>query len=159
VELRESVYLETSVVSYYVSKPSRDIVVLAHQEITREWWSKAIERFDIYISEFVVLEVSSGDPEAVKRRLDVIKNFPYLESNDRVEEIAHLYLEKLGFPHKSARDAVHLALACVYDIDYLVTWNCTHLANGAIIKKLVSINKSFGIHTPIICTPEELSEV
>ena len=79
--------------------------------------------------------------------------------NDEVEEMAVVYMERLGIPERSLRDAAHIALACVYDIDCLVTWNCTHLANGEIIKKLMKINALFGIHTPIICTPEELMEV
>jgi predicted nucleic acid-binding protein len=154
--MKESIYLETTVVSYYTSKPSRDIVILAHQEITREWWPRAIKRFDIYISDIVIQEVSSGDPKAVKRRLDEISNFAYLESNDRVEEISKVCIQRLNIPEKSALDATHLALASLYDIDYLVTWNCAHLANGEIIKKLIKINNFLGIHIPIICTPEEL---
>ncbi len=155
-EMKESIYLETSVVSYYTSKPSRDIVVLAHQEITREWWPRAIKRFDVYISDAVVGEASSGDPEAVKRRLDELKGFTSLELNDRVENISEIYLQRLRIPEKSILDATHLALASLYNIDYLVTWNCTHLANGEIVKKLIEINNFLGIHTPIICTPEEL---
>ena len=69
------------------------------------------------------------------------------------------YVSGLNIPEKSIRDAVHLAVACVHNIDYLITWNCRHLANGEIIKKLIKINESLGIHTPIICTPEELMEV
>lgn len=156
--MKESLYLETTVVSYYTSKPSRDIIVLAHQEITREWWYKAIKRFDCFISEVVVEEVSLGDRESAKRRLEELKNFPHLELNDKVEEMAQVYMERLEFPKKSFRDAVHLAVASVHNIDYLITWNCTHLANGEVIKKLMKINGSFGIHTPIICTPEELME-
>lgn len=100
-----------------------------------------------------------GDPEAARRRLEELKDFPHLELNDEVEKLAHLYMEKLDIPEKSFRDAAHLAVASVHNIDYLVTWNCTHLANGEIIKKLMKLNAAFGIHTPIICTPEELMEV
>jgi predicted nucleic acid-binding protein len=156
LELKESVYLETSVVSYYVSRPSDNVITLAHQKITWEWWLKAIERFDVFISDVVIDEVSLGDPEAVKRRLDELRDFPYLELNNRVEDMARGYLDRLGIPEKSYRDATHLAVASVHNIDYLVTWNCTHIANGEIIKRLMKINGSFGIHTPIICTPEEL---
>lgn len=157
--MKESIYLETTVVSYYTSKPSRDIIVLAHQEITREWWPKAKERFDIYISEIVVEEAALGDPEAAKRRLEELKDFPHLELNDTVEEMANVYMEQLEIPEKAFRDAAHLAIASIHRVDYLVTWNCTHLANGEVIKKLMEINETFGIHTPIICTPESLMEV
>ncbi len=157
--MKESIYLETTVVSYYTSKPSRDIIVLAHQEITRQWWPTAIRRYNVFISEVVIEEASFGDPEAAKRRLEELKDFSHLELNDKVEEIAQIYMERLEIPEKSFRDAAHLAVASVHNIDYLVTWNCTHLANGEIIKKLMKINGSFGISTPIICTPEELMEV
>ncbi len=157
--MKESIYLDTSVVSYHTSNPSRDIIVLAHQEITRQWWHKAVKRYDVFISEVVIEEASFGDPEAAKRRLEELIDFPHLELDNKVEEMAKIYMERLDIPEKSFRDAAHLALASTHNIDYLVTWNCTHLANGAVIKKLVMINNSLGIHTPIICTPEELMEV
>ncbi|MEW6608929.1 MAG: type II toxin-antitoxin system VapC family toxin [bacterium] len=157
--MKESIYLETTVVSYYTSKPSRDIIVLAHQEITRQWWPMAVGQFNIFISEVVIEEAGLGDQEAAKRRLEELKDFPHLELNNKVEEMAQVYMEKLEIPEKSFRDAAHLAVASVHNIDYLITWNCAHLANGEVIKKLMKINEPFGIHTPIICTPEELMEV
>lgn len=157
--MKESIYLETTVVSYYTSKPSRDIIALAHQEITRQWWPMAIRRFNVFISEVVIEEARLGNQEAAKRRLEELKNFPHLELNDKVEKMAQVYMKKLEIPEKSFRDAAHLAVASVHNIDYFLTWNCAHLANGEIIKKLIQINESSGIHTPIICTPEELMEV
>lgn len=156
--MKESVYLETTVVSYYTSKPSRDIIVLAHQEVTRQWWPMATKRYSIFISAVVIEEARLGDEEAARRRLEELKDFPLLELNDEVEKMARVYMEKLKIPEKSFRDAAHLAVASVHNIDYLVTWNCTHLANGEVIKNLMKINKSRGIHIPIICTPEELME-
>ena len=157
--MKESVYLETTVISYFTSRPSRDIIALARQEITREWWPKSINRFDIFISEVVIEEARTGDPEAARKRMEELKDFPHLELNDDVEKLTQLYMEKLDIPEKSFRDAAHLAVASVHGIDYLVTWNCTHLANGEIIKKLMKLNAAFSIHTPIICTPEELMEI
>lgn len=157
--MKESIYVETTVVSYYTSKPSRDIIVLAHQEISRQWWPKAIKRFDVFISEVVIEEAKMGDPDAAKRRLEELKHFPHLKLNDEVEKMAQVYIEKLNIPQKALRDAAHLSIASVHNIDYLVTWNCTHLANGEIIKRLIDINNSYGIKTPIICTPEELMGV
>ena len=156
--MKESIYIETSVVSYYVSKPSRDIIVLAHQQITSEWWSKAVKRFDVYISEVVVEEAAAGNKESAEQRLNKLKGFPYLELTEKVEKIARIYMEKMCIPKKALRDAAHLAVASVHNIDYLVTWNCVHLANGEIIKKLLKINEKLSIKTPVICTPEELME-
>ena len=157
--MKESIYIETSVVSYYVSKPSRDIIVLAHQQITSEWWPKAVKRFDVYISEVVVEEAAAGNKESAEQRLNKLKGFLHLELTEKVEKIAQIYMEKLSIPKKALRDAAHLAVASVHNIDYLVTWNCVHLANGEIIKKLLKINEKLSIKTPVICTPEELMEV
>jgi predicted nucleic acid-binding protein len=157
--MKESIYIETSVVSYYVSKPSRDIIVLAHQQITSGWWPKAVKRFDVYISEVVVEEAAAGNKESAEQRLNKLKDFPCLELTEKVEKTAQIYMEKLSIPKKALRDAAHLAVASVHNIDYLVTWNCVHLANGEIIKKLLKINEKLSIKTPVICTPEELMEV
>ena len=151
-------YLETSVVSYFTARPSRDIIVLAHQEITRQWWEKAIQKFEIYISEAVMEEISTGDLEAVKRRLEKVDTFKRLELNVYVEKMAQVYVDRLKIPKKSALDAVHLAAASIHNMDYLVTWNCSHIANGIVIKKLLEVNTSYGVKTPVICTPEELLE-
>ncbi len=93
--MKESIYLETTVVSYYASKPSRDIIVLAHQEITREWWDKALKRYDAFISEIVIEEAGVGDPEAAKKRLGILKRFAHLDLNPMVEKMAQVYVEKL----------------------------------------------------------------
>ncbi|MBI5846622.1 MAG: type II toxin-antitoxin system VapC family toxin [Nitrospirae bacterium] len=154
--MKETIYLETSVVSYYTAKPSRDIIVLAHQEITREWWDRALKKYDAVISEIVIEEARAGDIEAAKKRLAILKRFEHLELNPMVDKMAQIYLDKLKLPMKAFRDAVHLAVASVHSVDYLVTWNCAHIANGEIIKKLMKINTSYGIRTPVICTPEEL---
>lgn len=157
--MKESIYIETSVVSYYTSNPSRDLIVLAHQQITLEWWPKAVRRFDVYISEVVVEEAKLGNRESAKRRLEELESFLHLELTDEVERIAQVYMKRLNIPERALRDAAHLAIASVHNIDYLITWNCTHLANGEIIKKLLKINEKLGVQTPIICTPEELMEV
>jgi predicted nucleic acid-binding protein len=154
-----SVYLETTVVSYYTARPARDIIQLAHQEITRRWWLHACRRFDIFISELVIEEAAAGDPSAAKHRLEVLSGFPLLQLNDAVENLTVAYMNGLNLPEKYARDAAHVAVAAIHGIDYLVTWNCTHIANGEIIKKLIRINAQLGYATPIICTPEELMPV
>jgi len=154
--MKETIYLETTVVSYYTSKPSRDVIVLAHQQITRDWWDRALKKYDVFISQIVVEEAGSGDPEAAGKRLKILKEFTHLELNPMVEKMAQVYKDKLRIPPKALRDAVHLAVASVHGVDYLVTWNCAHIANGEVIKKLMRINEAFGIKTPVICTPEEL---
>lgn len=154
--MKSSLYIETTVPSYYVSRDSRDVVVLAHQQITRVWWENRLTDFHVYISPIVLEEVREGDPEQAQRRLEVLGQFQVLEASDAVERLASRYMSEFKFPGSAIRDAAHLAFACVYEIDFLVTWNCAHIANGEIIRRLARFNATDGISTPTICTPEEL---
>jgi len=156
--LKKSVYIETTIISYQSAKPSRDIIVLAHQQITNEWWNKRRKDFHNFISAAVIDEIKAGYKSASKKRLELIEEFELLPLSSEVEKISNIYVKQLQIPEKSIRDTIHLAVASLNEIDYLLTWNCKHLANGEIIKKLVSLNKKLKIHTPIICTPEELLE-
>lgn len=154
--MKQSLYLETTVPSYYIARVSRDVVAVAHQEITREWWETRISKFDVYISPVVIEESARGDQEQAKKRLAVIDSFPVLSANEYVEQLAELYVRRLSLPPKALRDAAHLAFACYYQTDYLVTWNCAHIANAEIMHRLMMINMEINVHTPIVCTPEEL---
>ena len=154
--MKPKLYLETSVPSYYTSRLSRDVVVLAHQEVTRLWWERRLPLFDVYVSELVIEEVRDGDPEAAGRRLDVLAGFPVLRTTSDIENLAATYLTDLTLPGKAVRDATHLAFACSYDIDYLVTWNCAHIANAEIRRHLIDLNAVGKCKTPTICTPREL---
>ena len=154
--MKPTLYLETTIPSYYTSRPTRDIVVLAHQEITRTWWEHRLPLFDAYVSPVVLEEVRQGDPEAARRRLEVLGNFPVLEATPVIESLAATYMADLMLPGKALRDAAHLAFACGYELDYLVTWNCAHIANAEVRRRLVGVNAVNGRQTPIISTPEEL---
>ena len=156
---KETIYLETSLVSYYTAKASRDIVTLAHQQITRDWWDLYHNLYTFYISEIVKEEVSRGDPNASSLRLAFIRNIPHLKLTEEIESIAEMYIDKLKIPKDSIRDALHISIACFHKVDYLVTWNCSHIANAHTIKKLHKLNQEHGLYIPVICTPEELIEV
>ena len=151
-----SLYLETTIPSYLGSRPSRDLIVTAHQQITHEWWEKSRAKFDLYISQTVLDEIVLGDEEAAVRRLAFVENLPILPVTDNIEILAGEYIEKLGLPQRAAVDAVHLACVVENELDYLLTWNCKHLANGEIIQRLQAINLSLALPTPIILTPKEL---
>lgn len=157
--MKETIYLETTIISYYTSRPSNDIMVLAKQRITEQWWKNNLNKFDVYISEAVFEEISEGDPDAALKRLNVVNTIPSLEITDDVKNVYKIYMKRLQIPDKALRDAIHIAIASVHSIDYLVTWNCKHIANGEIIKKLISINIELGLSIPVIVTPEELMEV
>jgi len=158
VAAKPVVYVETSVVSYYTARPSRDYVVRGHQETTRQWWPRAGERFQLVVSELVIDEAGAGDPEAARKRLQTIRGLPLLFVTPQCSEIADCYVKDLPLSKRMARDALHLAIASLHGVDYLVTWNCTHIANALIRRKLAEINGFLNLSTPIVCTPEEMME-
>jgi len=153
-----SVYLETTIPSYLAAQPSSDLVVAAHQHISREWWKIAHQRFDLFVSEAVLSEASAGDPEVASRRLDLLEGLPILQMNEEVRSLTRKYDQELGLHGRARADLPHFAFAVVYEMDYLVTWNCTHIANGTIIRRLLYLNDQFGLPTPLIVTPEEILE-
>ncbi len=154
-----SVYVETTIISYLASKPSRDLIVAAHQQITLEWWSHIRPQVSCYISPFVIQEISAGDQDAVRRRQEYIKDIPILQVNSEIQQLARLYYEELTIPNKARLDAAHLAIAVWHEMDYLLSWNCKHIVSGRTRKALEKINSRLQIRTPVLCTPEELMEV
>ncbi len=151
-----SVYVETTIPSYLAAKPSRDLIVAAHQQITHEWWATAMDRFDLYVSEAVLSEIRRGDANYATRRLEFVAEMGVLAMFADVEVLIREYGERLGLVGPALSDLPHFAFAVAYNIDYLVTWNCKHIANGQIIKRLTAVNDTIDRVTPIICTPEEL---
>jgi hypothetical protein len=152
-----SVYLETTVVSYLTALPSRDLVVAGHQQVTREWWEGRL-RFDLYISEAVLAEAGRGDEGAAGRRLAALGDVTVISALPEAMALARGFLEAAAMPRKAAIDAVHVAIAAVHGIDYLLTWNCAHIANAAIRAKVEAVCRAAGYQPPIICTPLELMD-
>ena len=157
--MRSSVYIETTIISYLTSKPSRDLIIAAHQRITDEWWADVRPQVDCYISPFLIDEASRGDPVYAQKRLDEVVAFAMLEVNEQIEDLAQQYFAVLQIPEKAKIDAFHLAVAAWHKMDYVLSWNCKHIASGRVQKTLQEINIRLGVHTPIVCTPEELMEV
>lgn len=153
-----TVYLETTIPSYLVARPSRDLIIAAHQQITHEWWREAGDRFDLYISEAVLAEIRAGDPDAAARRLAIVDGLPILALNEDVRTLVRAYDQRLRLGERARADLPHLAFAVAYAMDYLVTCNCAHLANGEVIHRLREVNVGLQRSTPIIVTPEELLE-
>jgi hypothetical protein len=152
----ESVYLETTFVSYLVSRPSRDLLIAAHQQATRDWWSDRRREFECYVSQVVIDEASAGDAEEAGTRLEIIRDFPVLEVTDEAEQLTKAILDSGAMPARAVRDAAHIAVAAANAIDYLLTWNCRHLANAQIIRGVSVVCNRLGYNMPLICTPEEL---
>lgn len=154
--MKPKVYIETTIPSYLAGRPSRDLVVAAHQELTHEWWQTRKSDFDIFISQFVIDEASLSDPNLSCKRLEIIEDLAQLEITQDVEFLATEIVLSGAIPEKAATDAAHIAATSVHSMDYLLTWNCTHIANAEIYKKVQRVCEAKGFACPIICTPEEL---
>lgn len=156
--MKPTVYIETTVISYCMARPSRDLIIAAHQQITHDWWEMALPQFEAFISPIVLEEISMGDTDAAKVRLESVSSFNVLEVSSEVRNLADSYFSAIEIPEKSRADSYHLAVASWHGMDFLVSWNCTHIVSGRIKRIIEEINSSKGIRTPIVCTPEELME-
>ncbi len=142
--------------SVLTAGPTRDIVQTALQQLTHEWWERRSRSFDLFISDFVLREASRGDKVAARRRLDAAANLKELSVNVAIETLATRLLNETRMPSKAQQDAAHLACAAVHGMDYLVTWNCTHIANAVLIPQVQAVCLLAGHKCPQICTPQEL---
>ena len=154
--MNAKVYLETTIPSYLAARSSRDLLVAAHQRITRNWWEFRRPAFDLYISELVVQEATAGDVLLAKRRLDLLADIPILMANSEILKLAETLIARGPIPSKAAGDAVHIAMATVYGCEYVLTWNCRHIANAELRRSLQRIVGQAGYELPVLCTPEEL---
>ena len=157
--MKSKVYLETTIISYFAARPSRDIITAAHQQITQEWWEGRRGNFDVYISQIVLQEVNEGDKDAVQRRIEMLESIPEIEVNAEAVALAQALVSDGIVPEKAAADALHIAIATVQGMDYLLTWNLKHLANAIIRNAIANACRRRGYEPPVICTPEELLEV
>ena len=151
-------YLESSVVSYLAARPSRDVVATAHQQLTREWWDRRRSEFDLFVSAEVLNEIRRGDPSAAAIRYALVESLPLLEADDRARSLAGAILKSAALPANAIADAMHIAIATVNGMDFLITWNCAHIANGIVLRTVTRVCRESGFEPPIVCTPEELME-
>lgn len=132
------------------------LAAAARQQITHDWWRTRRDDFELYVSELVILEASAGDPSAAERRLELISNLPILSSNDESFSLQERLLNETGFPERARADAGHVAIATIHAMDYLLTWNMTHIANAEFEEAIRSVCLDAGYVPPTICTPDEL---
>jgi hypothetical protein len=154
--MRRRVYLETTVVSYLTARPSRTVITAAHQQITLAWWERRRHDFDLVVSELVLREAEGGDPEMARRRLAALAGVPRLALTESALLPSTEFVQRRLLPEKAAEDGMHIAIATVHHVDYLLTWNCAHIANPEIQEKLAEFLFEKGFVLPFICTPEEL---
>jgi predicted nucleic acid-binding protein len=155
--MKPKVYIETSVVSYYTNPPSRDLVTAGRQQVTREWWGESSHHFELYISALVLEEARGGDTISAEKRREALKGIPILEISDKAEILANALVAG-PIPENYAEDALHIALATVNGIDFLLTWNFHHINNAMMKKQFAKIVEKHGYECPVICSPEELGE-
>jgi PIN domain-containing protein len=155
-DMQQAVYIETTIVSYLTARPSGDLITAAHQQITQEWWTRRRADFELFVSQFVIQEARMGDVEMAQKRLEELQALALLEVNEKVEDLAQALIADGALPAKAAIDALHIAVATVHGMDYLLTWNCKHIANAELQLKVAAVCRGRGFEPPIICTPEEL---
>ena len=154
--MKPKVYLETTIPSYLTARPSRDLICAGRQQLTRQWWDSRRCEFDLYVSSAVLDEVSAGDPSAAAERLRVLETLPILDLTAEATGLAAALLRSVPLSAKSSIDALHVAIAAVGGMDYLLTWNCRHLANATLRHTIATIITDSGFEPALICTPDEL---
>lgn len=150
-----TVYIETSILGYLTARPTENLIVAANMKITHDWWNEYCNSLELYASELVEDEAARGDPAIADQRLALLKSLIFLNLTEEVISVAQKFLEQSNLPAKASNDAMHIALATVYNLNYLLTWNCKHMANSQIQRKLSEISLSLGYRLPFICTPYE----
>ncbi len=154
--MSSTVYIETSIVSYLAARPSRDLITAAHQQATHDWWENHRPAFDLLASQLVLQEASRGDPDAARSRLDALQEIKLLPVPEEAIGLAQQVTRAAILTPDDFEDALHISIATVYGIDYLLTWNFKHMANVPIQKRIAALTRSLGFEMPAICTPLEL---
>ena len=153
--MRPKAYIETTVVSYLTALPSRDLVLAAHQQVTRDWWSTR-DAFELFVSQFVMDEASAGNTAAAELRVAALRDVVLLDLTPDATRLAAALIRGGGVPEKATIDALHIGVASVHGMDYLVSWNCTHIVNATMRARIETICRDAGFDPPVICTPLEL---
>ncbi|MGR3304164.1 MAG: type II toxin-antitoxin system VapC family toxin [Candidatus Scalindua sp.] len=154
--MKSSVYIETSIVSYYTSRPNRDIIIAARQQQTHDWWNSQMKNFDVFISKMTLDEIADGDTTAAEKRLHVVKKFPLLDLNKAVFILSEGLILSKVMPKEYPEDALHVAVAAAHGIEFILTWNFAHINNAATKRNIEIYISNHGYECPVICTPEEL---
>ncbi len=156
--IKSQLYVETTVISYLVARPSNDTTLAYRQQLTRQLWEECANDYEFVISDIVISEILSGDAAAAQRRFDVVANLRILDISPDVDELAQDLIGAGAVPRQSGSDAQHIAVAAVNSIDYLVSWNYRHIVNETKRRLINNVCSAAGVQPPIICTPIEIIE-
>lgn len=154
--MKPKLYLETSVVSFLAARPSKDRILAGQQESTHRWWREKRRGYEIFLSKLVWQEASKGNDEAAARRLKLIRPLRWLQNTAAVVKLAQSLVVKKAVPPNASEDAFHIALGAVYGMEFLLTWNFTHINNAATEELVRKVCGQRGFHCPVICTPDQL---
>jgi hypothetical protein len=154
--MRPRLYIETTIPSYLVARPSRQLRLAADQEATKEWWELHRQEYELFISDAVLLEISRGDSKFAAARLAAIRNLPVLPGMIAAAELTRLLLADGIIPPKATDDATHLGLAAAHGMDYLLTWNCRHISNPMLRRRIERACAACGLECPVLCSPAEM---
>lgn len=153
---KPTIYVEIPIPSFLTARPSGDVIGVARQLVTRQWWEQSRSEYALFASETVVEEAGRGDPDAARLRLEALAGLTLLAVDEPALALAQKILDSGVIPGKAAADALHVAIAARHGMDFLLTWNCAHIANAAIWTKLGNLVCAAGYRLPVICTPDEL---
>ncbi len=156
--MKPTIYLETSIIGYRASRPSRDLITAANQQLTHEWWDHHLADYDAYVSTAVIDECSAGDKIAAQERMALLVGIPEIAITQPATKLAQALMRIIPLPPKANMDALHVAIAAANGLDFLLTWNCTHIANASFRRRIVEACEAKGFAAPTICTPQELME-
>ncbi|MBI4559564.1 MAG: type II toxin-antitoxin system VapC family toxin [Candidatus Hydrogenedentes bacterium] len=154
--MKQKVYIKTSVVSYLTSRLSRDLIIVARQERTREIWQTLRSDFSPYVSALVVQEIGQGDPESASARSKALDGIPVLDISDAAKSLAKRLIDARVIPDTHLEDALHVAVAAIKGMDSLLTWNFSHINNAFTRSRIRVVVESDGYVCPELCSPEEL---
>jgi hypothetical protein len=152
---KKSLYLESTIPSYATARESKDVIKAARQSMTKLFWEQERHNYELVVSQYVIDECSLGDREAAQKRLELISGIPVLETSERVDELAVIYQKHLNIPDKAKTDCFHLAICVIAKVNFLLSWNCSHLGINAYLK-VREYNEKYGYWTPLLVTPENL---
>lgn len=154
--MNNRVYIETSIVSYLTARRIKDLIILADQQTTIDWWNGHRSRFLLCTPEAVLEEARQGDPDAAAKRLVALDGLALLQITQAARQLAKLFIERKLIPASVLIDALHVAVATIHGTDFLLTWNCKHIANAEVARRLDVVCRELGYRMPTLCTPKEL---
>ena len=154
--MKPTVYIETTIPSFLKARPSKDVVLAGKQEVTKQWWAQRRQEYELFVSQLVYDEAARGDNEAAQDRLNALVDIPFLALDEEALGLSDAIVRAGVIPEKAHTDAGHIALAARHGMDFLLTWNCRHIANAEILDRVEGVVAAYGYKLPIICTPDEL---